>query len=433
MGKMRSARSIIAKLVFAASCYFIWQERNNRFKKTTSVQTDSSLEDAYLAYWFLPFLMVAFMDCRYSEVFVVHDLEVVLKVECSPIVRDDFKALRTLKWFFPICCTGLRGACGRWKNLYAFLPNLSFVIPYYLTLEQTNKFYDFVDQTLAIRGDVPIQSFYLNCEYKCDYDRVYDLLCTLVGHFRLQQLVLIFPNDRFKVRFCWDLFRTCDTLVELTLDGYFVLDVPEYEVLFPCLKKISLVSLMYSGDHSLTNLVSGCPVLDELSVERNFDRMVTFKVSSVSLKRLRITFTKFSSGDYKVAVDAPNLEYLYVYDNMTNHYSFTNSLSLIEADIHHDAETIPEIIPFLSSTKTLKLTCHASWDLDLENVHGLNLPMFPNLVRLVTGWGLNMLPVLLNNMPNLEHITFLYLDFGGGTTSHYGMEPTSRAIGLSAP
>ncbi|GJV01204.1 integrase, catalytic region, zinc finger, CCHC-type containing protein [Tanacetum coccineum] len=165
---------------------------------------------------------------------------------------------------------------------------------------------------------------------------------------------------------------------------------------------------MYSGDHSLTNLVSGCPVLDELSVERNFDRMVTFKVSSVSLKRLRITFTKFSSGDYKVAVDAPNLEYLYVYDNMTNHYSFTNSLSLIEADIHHDAETIPEIIPFLSSAKTLKLTCHASWDLDLENVHGLNLPMFPNLVRLVTGWGLNMLPVLLNNMPNLEHITFLY-------------------------
>ncbi|GKD07033.1 F-box/RNI-like/FBD-like domains-containing protein, partial [Tanacetum coccineum] len=136
--------------------------------------------------------------------------------------------------------------------------------------------------------------------------------------------------------------------------------------------------------------------------------MVTFKVSSVSLKTLRITFTKFIFGDYKVAVDAPNLEYLYVYDNMTNHYSFTNSLSLIEAEIHHDAETIPEIIPFLSSAKTLKLTCHASCDLDLEEVHGLNLPMFPNLVRLVTGWGLNMLPLLLNNMPNLEHITFLY-------------------------
>lgn len=216
--------------------------------------------------------------------------------------------------------------------------------------------------------------------------------------------------DRYKVRFCWDLFRTCETLVELTLDGYFLLDVPEYEVLFPCLKKVKLVSVVYSGDHSLTNLVSGCPVLDELCVERRVlsDRLVTFKVSSVSLKKLRITFTKFTFGDYKVVVDAPNLEYLYVYDNMTNHYSFTNLLSLVEADIYHDSKTIPEIIPFLSSAKTLKLTCHASWDLDLEDVHGLNLPMFPNLVRLVTGWGLNMLPVLLNNMPNLESITFLY-------------------------
>ncbi|GKC45282.1 hypothetical protein Tco_1063004, partial [Tanacetum coccineum] len=35
LAKMRSARSIIFKLVFAASCYFIWQERNFRlFKKT---------------------------------------------------------------------------------------------------------------------------------------------------------------------------------------------------------------------------------------------------------------------------------------------------------------------------------------------------------------------------------------------------------------
>nr|GEV11242.1 hypothetical protein [Tanacetum cinerariifolium] len=30
LAKMQLARSVIAKLVFAASCYFIWQERNNR-------------------------------------------------------------------------------------------------------------------------------------------------------------------------------------------------------------------------------------------------------------------------------------------------------------------------------------------------------------------------------------------------------------------
>nr|GEZ84026.1 hypothetical protein [Tanacetum cinerariifolium] len=38
LANMRPARSVIVKLVFAASCYFIWQERNNRIfiKKTRS-------------------------------------------------------------------------------------------------------------------------------------------------------------------------------------------------------------------------------------------------------------------------------------------------------------------------------------------------------------------------------------------------------------
>ena len=30
MAKMRSARSVVTKLVFASSCYVIWQESNNR-------------------------------------------------------------------------------------------------------------------------------------------------------------------------------------------------------------------------------------------------------------------------------------------------------------------------------------------------------------------------------------------------------------------
>ncbi|PWA92752.1 F-box domain, cyclin-like protein [Artemisia annua] len=251
--------------------------------------------------------------------------------------------------FHPFDAIRTRILSNRWKNLYAFLPNLSFVMRHHAIL---NKFYDFVDRTLAIRGDIPVQRFYLNCEYKCDYGRVYNLLSTLVGQFKVQQLILIFSMERYMVAFCWDLFRTCETLVELTLVGHIVLDVPEEcGVLFPCLKKINLVSVVYSGDHSLANLVSGCPVLDELFVERRVfpDGLMMFKVSSVSLKRLKLSFSEFHFGDYKVVVDAPNLEYLYVYDNMTNQYSLTNLVSLVEADIYHDAKTIPEIIPFLLS------------------------------------------------------------------------------------
>ncbi|GKB75667.1 hypothetical protein Tco_0942562, partial [Tanacetum coccineum] len=39
MAKMRSARSIIAKLVFVASCYFIWQEQNRLFMQKSDLRT----------------------------------------------------------------------------------------------------------------------------------------------------------------------------------------------------------------------------------------------------------------------------------------------------------------------------------------------------------------------------------------------------------
>ena len=41
-----------------------------------------------------------------------------------------------------------------------------------------------------------------------------------------------------------------------------------------------------------------------------------------------------------------------------------------------------------------------------------DMPMFPNLVKFAIGnvlWGWSMLPRLLENMPNLEHITFLHV------------------------
>ena len=42
--KKRSARCIIIKLVFTASCYFIWQERNNRLYKKMKRPKDQVIE-----------------------------------------------------------------------------------------------------------------------------------------------------------------------------------------------------------------------------------------------------------------------------------------------------------------------------------------------------------------------------------------------------
>ncbi|KVH99992.1 F-box domain, cyclin-like protein [Cynara cardunculus var. scolymus] len=251
----------------------------------------------------------------------------------------------------------------RWKNLWLFLPNLHFVMPFCWSIGEVKKFHDSVDQALALRGGMPIEKFFLYCSKNCDYDRVYGWLSTIVK-CKVHELELRFPADRFRARFCWDLFKTCNTLVALTLRGEFVLDVPQAELLFPCLKKINLVSILYSGDESIVNLISGCPVLEELFVERQvigqFDNLQTFKVSSPSLKRLRISFALCILGNYRVVIDAPKLEYIYILDVMSTDYSLTMPMSLVEANIKartdSNTESIAQIVAILSPVKILTLT-----------------------------------------------------------------------------
>ncbi|GJZ55722.1 hypothetical protein Tco_0610915 [Tanacetum coccineum] len=141
LAKIRSARSVIAKLVFAASCYFIWQEHNYiLFKKKKNADcpdVESSLEAAFDSYWAFPLMVYVRMGWLDCDCIVVHEFDGVWKVECLPIVvlffpslrffplgfswegflrrhnwlavytsillhQDDFEALCTLKWFFPI-------------------------------------------------------------------------------------------------------------------------------------------------------------------------------------------------------------------------------------------------------------------------------------------------------------------------------------------
>ncbi|GJZ51237.1 hypothetical protein Tco_0605752 [Tanacetum coccineum] len=185
---------------------------------------------------------------------------------------------------------------------YAFLPYLHFVLPSRLSNNEFNKYYDSVDQTLALRNNMPIQRFVLDCSKTCDC--AYDLV-TIVVQCKVQQRELRFLDDGNWVRLCWDLFKTCNTLVELTLKGEFVLDVPENELLFPRLNKMDLV----------------CNV-------------------------------RF----YKVLIDAPKLEYLYLLDHNHTDYSLMEPLSLVEAHISYAFDFVVQLVTSISFAKMLTLT-----------------------------------------------------------------------------
>ncbi|PWA47734.1 F-box/RNI-like superfamily protein [Artemisia annua] len=297
----------------------------------------------------------------------------------------------------------------KWTEICAFLPNLRFVMPSCVSIEQANKFHSYVDATLAIRGTEPIKRFSISYSKICNYRHADALLCTLVSQYKVQEIDLTFPDDhRKRIRFCWPLFKTCKTLVALTLKGKFVLDVPG-DVLFPCLKKIDLVSIVYSCDTSLTNLISGCPELEELYVERLItdDNLKIFKVSSPFLKRLGINFSLDTSRVLVVDIDAPKIEYLDIIGQMYTCIFSIEPMCITEARVSINASIRNRLLMCLSSAKILAFTNETIRC--LTDIRVSNLPVFPNLVKFEIGmdaiWHPNWLLALLNNMPNLVHIT----------------------------
>ncbi|GJQ97566.1 reverse transcriptase domain, reverse transcriptase zinc-binding domain protein [Tanacetum coccineum] len=79
LAKMRSARSVIAKLIFAASCYFIWQERNYRLFKKKKRSQDQVIDII------MSTVRLKLMTCRFKKTSIVQMLSHIWKLPTTLI------------------------------------------------------------------------------------------------------------------------------------------------------------------------------------------------------------------------------------------------------------------------------------------------------------------------------------------------------------
>ncbi|CAH8272397.1 unnamed protein product [Arabidopsis lyrata] len=323
----------------------------------------------------------------------------------------------------------------RWKNLWLNVPGLDLNCRDLPDQDEEYEevFINFIDRFLEFNPESRLQKF------KVDYSRreilgFKDRIGTAINRgIRLLDAVssteyreddgFMYPYFEFMPL---NLF-TSKTLVSLKLSCSGLRD-PGF-VYMPCLKVMFLQEIRWSGTMHLEKLVSGCPVLEELTLVRYLDEdelvVALTRVRSWSLKTFYVplTYGSFCRSrvlDTVLEIDAPGLESMTLKEDHFEKIIVKNltSLFMIDLDIkfvvNYDSSFDPEdlwktneILDFLTgisrarhmiiSKKTVKA-------LDSYSKVG-SIPKFNNLSRLQAVFPsplLPFLPAFLESFPNLK-------------------------------
>ncbi|CAN8267497.1 unnamed protein product [Cochlearia groenlandica] len=252
----------------------------------------------------------------------------------------------------------------------------------------------------------------------------------------IQQLDVVSDTTLRFLYMPWHIYRS-NTLVSIKLVNS-AIENPEFVVSLPCLKVMHLEDVWYEDERIMENLLSGCPVLEKLTVIRvndHGDIMYSLRVRSQSLKRFLLTFEDsdtpyaISGTDYSVEVDAPRLEYMRFKDNHSDKIVIKNltSLHTVEIDTEFNngfggSRLVPEdvrkrdtICNFLNgvsrvshitiSHRTLEVLC-------LYSKLG-PIPKFVNVCRMQVVFPccvLQFLPLFLESFPNLKNLNLDFID-----------------------
>ncbi|KAL9145538.1 hypothetical protein ABFS82_13G050200 [Erythranthe guttata] len=176
-------------------------------------------------------------------------------------------------------------------------------------------------------------------------------------------------------------------------------------VFFPRLKNLHLIQVQYESDESLQHLLSGCPVLEELSVELFIDYS-SCKISSHTVKMLVIN--SYFDGRDMTTKD------IYICNNVKPEDGFLYSRSLMEfIDRLHNVKCLKlnlinctESISFHNLTK-LELTTDCYFLSKLhENADNLEILILSEVFEEIKGWTeLQQVPASL-----LSHLRTIKLD-----------------------
>ncbi|XP_010443339.1 PREDICTED: putative F-box/FBD/LRR-repeat protein At5g56810 [Camelina sativa] len=194
------------------------------------------------------------------------------------------------------------------------------------------------------------------------------------------------------------------TLAVLKLQGHILVDVVESPVCFQSLKSLYLKCVKFESEDSFSTLLSACPVLEDLFIQRTCSvGSFVFTISVPSLQRLSFTKEQSYYADDKAIVEitAPSLKYLKIFDRV-GCYSFVVDMSkLVEADVKVNLSKNEKLPKVLTSVEHLSLDLYPSMVFHLtdrfisKQLLHLELDIYDNFRS-------NLLMSLLKDLPSLR-------------------------------
>lgn len=237
----------------------------------------------------------------------------------------------------------------RWQYLWASVPNLDFddslISENWSELDEDREdelklsFMNFVDRVLLLSDVTRLQKFHLIRSCDDNFDLVNTWICTAIKRNVVEIYLDYCIEDDVKLP---HMLFTSKTLAVLILSDGIMIDTPS-SVWLPSLKTLHLLSVKYKNDDVAHNLLSGCPVLEELYIDRSgLDDREILNVLVPTLKLLTIhCLHNILEGEdesdeprHKLVIDAPKLKKLDLADSFSDDFLVMDLSSLLEANIH---------------------------------------------------------------------------------------------------
>ncbi|KAL0757598.1 hypothetical protein Bca101_095266 [Brassica carinata] len=324
----------------------------------------------------------------------------------------------------------------RWKNLYLSVPGLDLNCSF-IRYDADEVFLSFIDKLLEFSPESSLFTVKVKCRDTM-IDGFKDRIGTMINrgtqHLDVESSIYYLEDDNSLYPIV-DMMPmnllTSRTLVYLKLSSSGLMD-PGF-VSLPCLKFMHLEEVKWRVH--LEKLLSGCPVLEELTLLRDMDddyaigndEFGVMLVRSQSLKRFSVLPLR-QVGDYHsrvectLEIDAPGLEHMSLGDDQFDSIVVKNlsSLLVVELDIKFfvkvgvlfntwNVSKSNEIREFLNGILSVRdmiisgMTVHAFEHYSKAGI----IPKFNNLSRLQVvfhGKLLQFLPAFLECCPNLKHL-----------------------------